>query len=52
MIHGVDPLWNFGTSGLFPPFSRILKFVEATKSKGFGGYEGASFSRTNLTTQI
>jgi len=52
MIHGVDPLWDFGASGILPPFVRILKFVEETKFEGSGGYEGASFSRTDLTTQI
>jgi hypothetical protein len=44
MIHGVDPLWEFGASGLLPPFVKILKFLEAMKSEGCGGYEGASFS--------
>jgi hypothetical protein len=52
MIHGVYPLLDFGALGLFPPFVKILKFLEATKSEGFGGYEGASFSRIDPTTQI
>jgi hypothetical protein len=37
MIYGVDPLQDFRASGIFPPFVKILKFVEATKSEGLEG---------------
>jgi hypothetical protein len=37
MIYGVDSLWDFGASGIFPPFVKDLKIVEATKSEGLEG---------------
>jgi hypothetical protein len=37
MIYGVDSLWDFRASGILPPFVKILKIVEATKSEGLEG---------------
>jgi hypothetical protein len=34
VIYDVDSLWDFGASGILPPFHQRLKIFEATKSEG------------------